>query len=274
MRYLPVSKVILDGFSNKVIKQLVVKMKYKKNIILCCMIISFFTMSLNLIPIYAQQYSYPQEYTSEEWKSLSPDEKEAKFQIPDKILSDIHTEELIQAYLDHPLIGFIYAYNNRQKGFKVFRDKFNVIHEIFRRPDSGIKLIEFYKKMDPSAYNTNWPPLEMGNFTHDILHIEILLSQEPILSKLQKSEERSLVLESMNKLEVKKIHSNEFRQHHREITAYLLAKIIYLKGETNGLQQRLSQIPGMKYFLNTVRFPNNQIETEIFQISEQFIESY
>ena len=133
---------------------------------------------------------------------------EQSLQIPDTDLSQMSTEQLIQAYVDCPLTGYMFGYNTFQSGFERVYNEFNGLQELLQRKDAAKKVIEYYTKIRVDGYDKNWDDIKKGTFTFQFMYIEILLCQPEILNQLSKSELKYLIKELLNKTQMKVIHQD------------------------------------------------------------------
>lgn len=234
----------------------------------CCLMISL--LGSNIIS--AQSYEYPIKPGSEEWKTLPVAEKNKLLQIPESMLSTMTTEELIQAYVDNPFTTLIFAYNKSEDGLSRIYNEFNGLRELMRRKDAGQKLIEYYKNMDPGAYDVNWEPARRGQFTFTFVYIEVLLAQESILEQFSTSEVRSLLSELLKKHELMIEHVSEHSIVGLEMNAFSMAKLIESRGKDNRFSQMLLQTQGMEDFLRTAMLQNENILPAIIQIARELLQ--
>lgn len=186
-------------------------------------------------------------------KDITWEEVKQAEQIPDSILHNMPTEDLLLAYLDSRYPGYLLAYNTVQDAFEHAYNDFNGLREILGRNDAGQKLIAYYQGIDPGAYDPNWEPVMKGAFTTSIVFIEVLLAHESILDRLTKSEAKTLLTELLKKHEYKILHPEMYSIIGVQFNAYSIARLIESKGKEKGYSQALLQIPGMRYLLKTGR---------------------
>lgn len=240
-------------------------MKSYKRIYVCVIIAVMVIVFITNI----SAYQYPSiKRGTEEWNNLSREEKRAMLQIPENVLADLPTEELIQAYLDYPHVAIMAAYNNLQDGFeRVYRD-FNGLRELLTREDAGKELIKKYQSMDPNNYN-NSTKASVGSFIIDFIHIETLIAQEKILNQLTQSETNTLVAELLEKYQKKTEHFDIYGLYGLEINALPLGRLIRLKSGSNEKFKEIIKMPGMEQFLNTSLLGNVEILNTIIKNSKE-----
>lgn len=194
-----------------------------KTVIICVVLIFF----ARYMPLNAQdRYEYPVTPAMSEWATLSVEEKRNMLQIPEKILHNMPTDVLIQAYTDFPLNSLVFAYNTKQDGFRRVHNEFNGLRELLQREDITASLIEYYKKMTVDGYDVNWQPVEIGKFTFQFTYIELLLSQPEIINQLNQPETNFLIQELITKFERKIDHIDEYSIVGLESSAYAISHIL------------------------------------------------
>ncbi len=149
-------------------------------------------------------WDFPVKPGSNEWKELkNQKEKLDVCQIPDEVLKNIPTDELMELCFDYPLIYDILAFNSTQAGIDQFRKNFNGFSEFIQREEAPGLLMERYSNLQPRGYNKNWTNIEKGYFSLELIAAELFLSQNEIISKLSTSKKKGLVKELIKKLEEK-----------------------------------------------------------------------
>lgn len=144
-------------------------------------------------------WNYPINPLSDEWKNLTYKEQLKAYNIPAEILEKISTEELVKTCLSYPEWRLINAYDNLQIGFANVIGLFNGFHELFKRNDAAKELIKVFEKLDPTAINTNWTPLQKGIFSFQFTRIEMLLSHNEIIKKLDSNDINQLLDKAVSK---------------------------------------------------------------------------
>jgi len=85
----------------------------------------------------AQEYVYPLQKGTLEWRTLSVEIKNSMLQIPEEHLETVETEVLISAYINNPFCSLIFAYNEIEDGFNRVYNEFNGLRELLIRPGGG-----------------------------------------------------------------------------------------------------------------------------------------
>ncbi len=140
-------------------------------------------------------WDYPVHYGTTEWKKLSTfREKLQSYNIPDSLLKHMTTRDLVKTCLAYPEWMLISICNNFQEGYNLLKSVFNGFVELEKRPDAFKGLFNIYQNMDPEEI---YECPKQGIFVLQFIHIELLISQRPILSRLTKSELKSLIETSL-----------------------------------------------------------------------------
>lgn len=244
-------------------------MKKKINLWFILIILIWITTS------YAQQssgaYEYPIKPGSTQWKALnSHDEMVEVSQIPNNIIREISTENLVEACLNYPLYGDMFAYDQLQKGFDVVTAHFNGLQELIKRRDSGKILLYKYIKMDPKALNVNWSIKKQGDYALKFYFIEILIAQNAILSTLQKTERESLLKECIRKAQ-EKIQNSQFYGTSSFTTIGLIVGRILLIEKFDLLGQRIQTDTKINDFLQDGSIPEATYVNELLIFASQYL---
>jgi len=202
------------------------------------------------------------------------DEIKLAEQIPEANLSTISTEMLIQEYLDSRYPGYILIYNYIHNAFEHAYNDFNGLRELLKRRDASQKLIEFYQRMDPAAYESSWDNVEKGAFTFSFVFIEVLISHESILEKMTKSEVKTFLNELLKKNEFKINHPEIFSIVSIQFNTYSIARLLEFKGKGNSISEALSKSPGVKHLLKTGQLQNNDVLNLVIQKAKEFLNIY
>lgn len=157
--------------------------------------------------LFAQQdqvWDYPIKPASEKWKDLKNNKQKVDAcQIPESVLLQMTTKDLIEASLNYPLLRDIMVFNFLQDGINKLKENFDGFNELLIREDAVKLLFLKYKKIKPNEFNKSWSLIQKGDYAFNIIAIEILLSQKELLSALSKNEKKEFVTELLKKIEEK-----------------------------------------------------------------------
>jgi len=144
-------------------------------------------------------WDYPIKPKTEEWKKLeSNNAKVEACQIPEYILRDISTNDLMTLCLRYPLLYDVFAFNDINSGLgKLFSD-FNGIREFSNREDAINGLCEQYLseiRNFPEILNKGYS-LDVGYSIIRISMLEVLLSYADFHNNTSKENQKK-VLENL-----------------------------------------------------------------------------
>jgi hypothetical protein len=133
------------------------------------------------------------KYGTKEWKTLKTVEEQFNaYNIPDEIIKEISTKELVKICLSYPEWGLMTAYNDRQTGFFVLMRLFNGFRELFNRNDAVTELLKVYEKLDPLSVDPNWTALQQGRYSFQFTKVEMFLCQKRIVDQLEQADIKNL----------------------------------------------------------------------------------
>jgi len=115
-----------------------------KRILWCFLFLAF--ISIDISAQNKQTWDYPVKPGSKQWNAYtSYQERLEVCQIPQEILKDIPTEELVAICKNYPFSRNIFAYSSVQKGFEKVCEEFNGYRELLQREDNVKWLTETLK---------------------------------------------------------------------------------------------------------------------------------
>ena len=141
-------------------------------------------------------WDYPVKPKTDEWKKL--DSNKAKVdvcQIPENILHDISTEDLMSLCLQFPLLYDVFAFNNINYGLKKLFSDFNGIREFSKRDSAINSLREQYLSEIYSfpEYLNRGSNLDIGYSVARISILEVLLSYSDFHSITSKENQKKIL---------------------------------------------------------------------------------
>lgn len=229
-------------------------------------------MSFSVLTILAQNnntpYDYPIKPGTVEWKNFkSGDEMAAACNIPYTVLNNLNTKALVVTCLNYPLFNEILAANNLQAGFSALTDGFNGFKELLNRQDAGKELLLKYQSLNPKNLTLLTSLEEKGAFTFKYTYIELLLSQNQIISGFTQSERQLLRQEAIKKFEQKKELINDFGMFGLNTSAWILGKLLQIEEKQNSLPGEINE-QNFNFFLSTGTFSNKEILDAIYARSK------
>lgn len=101
-------------------------------------------------------YDYPVRPGSDEWLELKThDEKLRVTQLPDDILKNLSTEDLLDVCMDYPLLVDAFLFNSFEEGLDKMCSRFNGFQEFMRRDDNAEVLSKYLERKSQSVKLAN-----------------------------------------------------------------------------------------------------------------------
>lgn len=221
--------------------------------------------------IYCQIYNFPVKPGSPEWRRFqSHDEMVRNCQIPDSIISSMTTKDLLDSYLNYPLIMDMLAYDNLKDGFEKMNKTVNCFQTLLKREDVGKILIEKYKTMKVVKDLNDTTSSKVGDYTFIFSSMELLLSKDEILKKLNQSDKLSLIKNVMQKYETKMLHKSIHGPLGQQTNLYLTAKIMNFMGN-NEWDLYVKSNNDAKNFIENMRISKPELLEVIKLKTKEFI---
>ena len=158
----------------------------------------------------SQTFSFDSVTKPEIWKTFQTlEEMQSACQIPDDVLPNLSTEELVQICMDYPLFGNFSAYNDELVGIKKVMDGFNGFTELKKRTDAAEKLLDLYENVNVATLNSDkenietYPNIKLG-------YLELILSSGEFESLYQGNLLQRLNILHEKKFNEKRISNAEF----------------------------------------------------------------
>lgn len=156
----------------------------------------------------SQTFSFDSVIKPEIWKTFQTlEEMQSACQIPDDVLPNLSTEELVQICMDYPLFGNFSAYNDELVGIKKVMDGFNGFTELKKRTDAAEKLLDLYENVNVATLNSDkenietYPNIKLG-------YLELILSSGEFESLYQGNLLQRLNILHKKKFNEKRISNN------------------------------------------------------------------
>lgn len=192
-----------------------------------------------------KKWDYTVKPGSNEWAQLTTQDMKVKAcQIPSEILQQISTQDLIDLYLNYPLLLNITVFSTFQKGMDDLGNNFNGIIELYRRDESAKLLKERFIVLSPKNMDPSWTSMQGFKYALDFVALELLLSQKEILEKFTKDELKLLLINSVQKYNDKKDLIKIYDETGLSTVCFLISSII-LKIDPTGLLFSLEEINQM-----------------------------
>lgn len=230
--------------------------KFKKIIsgLLCMVLIFSFNMKIVNAERYAEdknavtQFEYSLTPGTDMWAQLNHGERVLSLQIPQEILENIETKELVDIVLDYPCFIDMIFYNTYQEGFQIVKEHFNGLQELFKRSDAASYLLSQYEDIDINQIMCINDTNEQFNDLLKVVYIETMLAQTEMILTLNESE--------LSELEMLAEKNYNIQVNNSDKLASLATSAFYI---TLAEQQGIETIDTT----TTVRTPNGSMVTVI-----------
>lgn len=123
--------------------------RFKKSCIYIFLLLLVVSSSKLALANESGAYKFPITTESKEWKEFSSKaEMVAACQIPEEMLSNMSTSDLVETVLNYPLLNSFWAFNSRELAYKTIYNDFNGFRELMSREDATEAILEKYKGID------------------------------------------------------------------------------------------------------------------------------
>ena len=197
--------------------------------------------------------------------------EEVSTQIPEEKLGTMSTDQLIEEYMISLVRGNWFAYDYMDEAFEQATRDFNGLRELLKRDDAAQKLIEFYQKMDPSAYSESWDLSSRGAYVFSFIYLEALLAQDSMRNRMTNSQIDVVLAELLNKYRFKHLHNNMYSLYSRQFNVYALARFLELKQESDESIHTVLQMTDTQVLLKTGRLHNINTLTIVINTAQDYL---
>lgn len=204
-----------------------------------------------------------------QWESFEThDQKLAACQIPDSVLSQIPTKELVEVCMEYPLLFDAFAFDTPLKGLKIVASRFNGFQELMKRSDNCLCIFNYLKNKDIREVDFTGLSLEEeGRITLLYMLCEYLLSFDNILANMTSGMESEIAQYAYNVWENKENRNQHFAWGDIVSASYLCVKAL----SVNSVQSR-SVNSELDDFVATGMFQNIEQYRKIKQYCQNIIQ--
>lgn len=128
-------------------------------------------------------YKYPVYPGDAQWAEYDARELTQMLQLPEELLNELTTEELVKVVVDYPYLSDMFYYNSFRAGFNAVSSSFNGLQELLRRRDAGTCLVEYYKNIDFAQKADSKDAASVVRFANYDA-VEVILAQDEVLSTI------------------------------------------------------------------------------------------
>lgn len=155
------------------------------------------------------------------WKQMSVHERIQALQIPEDLIHDIPTSELLETCLGFPYLIDVLFSDDLQQGFKELTVEFNGFRELLLRKDLTEVVLSKNKNLTNEITKTNDNLYDKGLFSIKWLVFEMLLTQDSFLSSLNDDAKALLLSSCKENMKIKNGNPSVFSSLN-SIPSYLL----------------------------------------------------
>jgi len=219
----------------------------------------------------SKAYNYPIKPGTKEWQNLkSYDERLNAYNIPDKLMENMNTADLVQTCLNYPEFRLIMTRNSLQQGYDYLKSIFNGFRELEKRKDSGKELINEHKKLNPADIKNYGSPVERGGFGFKFTYIEILLAQKPILVNLDTENKKRLIEKSISNYETIETMPDEYATFGLISPALVLGRLLDLNNQPEFTIEK-SKNQKLKVFVDYTEIGDTYVLPDIISCSKAYL---
>jgi hypothetical protein len=215
-------------------------------------------------------WNYPVHPGTEEWKQLNSfSERLDAFNIPDSILAEITTENLVKTCLKYPWWILITSRDNNQTGYDYLKSVFNGFQELEKRKDAGKELLKIYKQLNPGKRLELKTLVEKGRFSYQLVLIETILSQPDILKNLSAQDLSQLLGVAISIFRDKSNPTNNYSLYSLSSTGLLQGRILE-KYENGNFFKIKEEFPRLEEFIIGGITDNRKMLIRIYNESKNY----
>lgn len=140
-------------------------------------------------------YKYPITVKSEEWKTLTMDEKIKLCEVPEDQLKSLSTLALFKTIVDYPYFFDIYAYDTYVLGFECSIAELSTYKELIGREDLAQVILAEYKKTDLRDFINETYDISKDDVFYKYIYVEFmeyLLTLKDVHNNLSDKEKEEL----------------------------------------------------------------------------------
>ncbi len=215
-------------------------------------------------------YEFPIKPGTKKWnETKSNAAKKSALQIPDEKIKNISTAGLIKTALDYPFFMEIMFYDNFQKGFEQVANNFNGLSELLKRKDAAKCLKNEYEELSETKFSEKADLAGKGRHSFKIMYLELILSQDVIISSLNDESARELVSNSLEKYKTKQKNSQIYGNESMNVNLILIGKV--LEKKHNSFNKKMLNEKHISKVLQFEESLNENSHKEIINSATEFI---
>ena len=217
---------------------------------------------------------FPIKPGSEEWNKLTSNVQRVEMlQLPKNELEKMPTTQLLQVCLDYPLAPEMMLYDTIQQGTEIIIGQFNGLQELMKRKDAAIILLKFYSKLSPDLLDRKWTLRRKGEFAFKFRYIELLLSQDCVLSTLSSSKRRQLLRKAIQTFESKRENPEVYGLMSLNAPVLVMARVLE-KDNSQALKRQIGENERLNQFLKTAHLIDSDLMDPLVAEANDYLSNY
>lgn len=158
-------------------------------------------------------------------------EIQQKLLLPDALLKQMTTADLLEVCLDYQYSTDFLAYNETQLGIQALRKNFNGYNELLQRKDLvEVMLMKYLVRLRSVETMAQQESRVVGSFSLHFLLFKMLLAQEEMLSSMSREQQRMLIALSIEAWNIVAEQPDLFGTIHYSPILFLFSRIIVRNG--------------------------------------------
>ena len=240
-----------------------------KKIIKLYLIIQISIFSFLLQAQQKVSWDYPIKPGSEQWKAFQThDEMLKTCQIPDEIIVNMKTKDLVETIFNYPLLSEVVTYNSLQKGMDKVTSNFNGFKNLFEQKDALQELLYKYETMDPNAVSTFRESHKKGEYAYKMRFLELVVSQNNLKNQWDENSSKRFIKLLLKNRTSQKSDVKTFGDWDDIPMAYSAGNVLKYTNQKDKIENDKSSF---KNFMIT-SLPKNKDELEqIFTIASKYV---
>jgi hypothetical protein len=229
--------------------------KYKSFLIVVCILQCVFSN------VYGQVYEFSVLPGTAQWQSFNTHQEMLNAcQIPENILQNMNTADLVQTCLNYPLKVDLYAYSTIKEGVETVATQFNGLSTVLSRNDNFQHLMTAFQQQRTllsSDLASSKSDAEKGNSIFIFSFLESILSCDAVLNNATAIQKSQLATLAKDVLVYKTQNSDKFSSFTVTSSAFLLGKTLQKLNKFGNIS------PTTATFLNGKVLANDNVVSEI-----------
>lgn len=233
------------------------------------LIIQIFISSFLLQAQQKVSWDYPIKPGTEQWKAFQThDEMLKACQIPDEIISNLKTKDLIETIFNYPLLAEVVTYNSLQKGMDKVTSNFNGFKTLFDRKDAIQELLYKYETMNPISVSTFRESHKKGEYMYKMRFLELIVSQDNLKDQWDEKSSKKFIKLLLKNRDFQKSDVKTFGEWADIPMAYSAGNVLKYTNQKEVVENEKSSF---KKFMDT-SLPKNKDDLEqIFTIASKYV---